>query len=75
MHPIRHEPLVVLLPESHRLAAEAEIDLTDLADEPFLTYPSDQRSVVHDAVLDACQAAVLSMVNELVEGTVLDQDA
>ena len=57
IHPLRREPLVVVLPETHALAGDAEITLSELAEEPFITYPSHQRSVVHDAVLDACQAA------------------
>jgi len=57
VHPLRQEPLVVVLPHSHAQAGQSEIALADLADEPFITYPSHHRSVVHDAVLDACQAA------------------
>lgn len=57
VHPLRREPLVVVLPEAHPLTSHDEIALADLAAEPFITYPSHHRSVVHDAVLDACQAA------------------
>jgi DNA-binding transcriptional LysR family regulator len=57
VHPLRREPLVVVLPEAHAQAAREEVALADLADEPFISYPSQHRSVVHDAVLDACQAA------------------
>ena len=57
LHPLRREPLVVVLPESHPQTAQTQVTLTDLADEPFISYPSHHRSVVHDAVLDACQAA------------------
>jgi len=57
LHPLRREPLVVVLPESHPQAAQTQVRLTDLAEEPFISYPSHHRSVVHDAVLDACQAA------------------
>ena len=57
VHPLRREPLVVVLPESHAQAARTQITLADLADEPFITYPAHHRSVVHDAVLDACQVA------------------
>jgi DNA-binding transcriptional LysR family regulator len=48
---------VVVLPESHAQAAQTQITLADLAEEPFITYPAHHRSVVHDAVLDACQVA------------------
>jgi len=57
LHPLRREPLVVVLPESHPQAARTQVRLRDLAEEPFISYPSQHRSVVHDAVLDACQAA------------------
>ena len=57
VHPLRREPLVVVLPETHAQAGHARVVLADLAEEPFITYPSQHRSVVHDAVLDACQAA------------------
>jgi DNA-binding transcriptional LysR family regulator len=50
------EPLVAVLHESHPLAAEEAVQLEMLAGEPFVTYPSHFRSVVHDAVEDACAA-------------------
>src|SRR6478609_8730337 len=57
VHPLRREPLVVVLPETHAQVGRAQVALADLAEEPFITYPSQHRSVVHDAVLDACQTA------------------
>ena len=57
VRPLRREPLVVVLPETHPQAGQAQVALADLAEEPFITYPSQHRSVVHDAVLDACQTA------------------
>ncbi len=60
VHPLRQEPLVVVLPGSHAQAGREQITLADLAEEPFITYPSHHRSVVHDAVLDACQDAGFS---------------
>ena len=60
VHPLRRERLVVVLPENHPQASQARISLADLADEPFIIYPSHHRSVVHDAVLDACQSAGFS---------------
>lgn len=54
---LRREPLVVVLHETHPLAAGESVALADLRDEPFVTYPSHHRSVVHDAVLEACRAA------------------
>jgi len=53
---LRSEPLIAVLPESHRLAAADAVPLDELASEPFVTYPSHFRSVLHDAVEDACAA-------------------
>jgi DNA-binding transcriptional LysR family regulator len=51
---IRRESLVAVLPHRHRLAAAAAVRLEELAEEPFVTYPSHFRSVLHDAVEEAC---------------------
>jgi DNA-binding transcriptional LysR family regulator len=53
---LQSDPLVAVLPESHPLAAMEAVQLEMLADAPFVTYPSHFRSVVHDAVEDACAA-------------------
>jgi DNA-binding transcriptional LysR family regulator len=54
---LRREPLIAVLPESHRLATGTSVRLADLRDEPFITYPAQHKSVVYDAVLDACESA------------------
>jgi DNA-binding transcriptional LysR family regulator len=54
---LRREPLVAVLPQTHALASRPAVRLAALRDEPFITYPSQRRSVVHEAVLDACQDA------------------
>jgi DNA-binding transcriptional LysR family regulator len=53
---LRSERLVAVLPRTHRLAAAEAVPLEQLKGEPFVTYPSHFRSVVHDAVADACAA-------------------
>jgi DNA-binding transcriptional LysR family regulator len=53
---LRSEPLIVVLPDSHPLAALESVPVERLKDEPFITYPSHFRSVLHDAVEDACAA-------------------
>jgi DNA-binding transcriptional LysR family regulator len=53
---LRREPLVVVLPRGHPLAAADAIPLEELEHEPFVTYPSHFRSVLHDAVEEACAA-------------------
>ncbi|MFD9502387.1 LysR family transcriptional regulator [Streptomyces sp. NPDC060035] len=49
---------LVVLPEEHRLAAQREIELTDLADEPWIR--SDRPGPCLDPVLDACASAGFS---------------
>ncbi|WP_405863192.1 LysR family transcriptional regulator [Streptomyces sp. NBC_01515] len=38
---VAEEPRLVALPETHPLAVRAEVDFTDLVDEPFLALPSN----------------------------------
>src|SRR6201996_9581026 len=56
VHVLRREPLIAVLPEHHPLAGRDRVQLPDLRDEPFITYPA-HRSVVYEAVVDACQHA------------------
>lgn len=54
--PLLTEPLVVVLPEGHRLADRAEVRLADLADEVFVSYPLEH-SAVAKKQREACLAA------------------
>ncbi|MEV5967097.1 LysR family transcriptional regulator [Kribbella sp. NPDC051952] len=49
------DPYRAVLPRKHRLAAKRVIDLTDLADEPWVN--CEQAGACLDTVLDACAAA------------------
>jgi DNA-binding transcriptional LysR family regulator len=53
---LHSETLLAVLPETHPLAEAEAVPLEHLQHEPFVTYPSHFRSVVHDAVEDACAA-------------------
>jgi DNA-binding transcriptional LysR family regulator len=53
---LRREPLLVVLPRGHPLAAADAIPLDALEHESFVTYPSHFRSVLHDAVEETCAA-------------------
>ncbi|SNQ51327.1 LysR substrate-binding protein [Frankia canadensis] len=57
---IAHEPFVLAVPESHRLAGQAAAALLDLADEPFVMQSRDQCSEYHDAIQTACLRAGFS---------------
>lgn len=54
---LRREPLIAVLPGSHALAGRSRVVLADLRNEAFITYPSHNRSVVYESVMDACQRA------------------
>jgi len=53
---LQSEPLIAVLPQSHPLADSDAVPLEQLKDDPFVAYPSHFRSVLHDAVEDACAA-------------------
>jgi DNA-binding transcriptional LysR family regulator len=73
VHVLRREPLIAVLPEHHALAGGPRVQLSDLKDDPFITYPSHHRSVVYEAVIDACQQAgfVPGNVHEVAETSTL----
>jgi len=52
---VREEPLVVLLPVNHPLASRVDLDLTDLRNEDFISYPSSPPSSVFLTTTDACR--------------------
>ncbi|MDI2098648.1 LysR family transcriptional regulator [Ruicaihuangia caeni] len=57
---IEQEELVVALPAHHRLTSLPRIDLSDLAEEPFVTFPGIVASSVRDALVHACVEAGFS---------------
>lgn len=73
VHVVRREPLIAALPEQHPLAALTSVPLAQLAGERFISYPSHYRSVVRDAVIDACSKAGFSpnVVQEVGETSTL----
>ncbi len=54
---IARDPLVLALPEGHRLADESVVSMAELTAEPFIVYSAASRSVVNDAVERSCLAA------------------
>lgn len=44
-----YERLLAALPSDHPLALQGELDVRDLANEPFVTFPATQGSTVRDA--------------------------
>jgi DNA-binding transcriptional LysR family regulator len=54
---IDEEELVCALPSDHRLARRNRIPIADLAEEPFVSFPSNAGSSLRDATVRACVAA------------------
>jgi DNA-binding transcriptional LysR family regulator len=53
---IHREPFVVTLPERHRAAAQASVDLAELADEPFIFVPRRVEPGFYDRCIALCQS-------------------
>jgi DNA-binding transcriptional LysR family regulator len=53
--PMKEEPLVAVLPADHRLAANADVSLAALADEPFVFWPRQVSVGFYDEVVAACR--------------------
>lgn len=54
---IRRDPLRVVIPASHPLAAEAALDFGQLRDEGFICYPGDVGTGLTNLLRQRCQAA------------------
>jgi len=54
---VSREPLVVALPETHELALAEEVDLRDLAGEPFVLPARYRMPGLHAQVVGACREA------------------
>lgn len=54
---LRSEKLVAVLPVDHPAAAGDAVALADLRGATFVTHPSGHRSVMYDAVMQACRHA------------------
>lgn len=54
---LRPERLVAALPVDHPASEADAVALADLRSDTFITHPSGRRSVMHDAVMQACSTA------------------
>lgn len=52
-----HEPLCAVLPHGHRLANQANIPVSALAGESFVTLPPTTAPFLHEAVIHCCRQA------------------
>ena len=57
VRPLRSERLVAALPADHPAAGQGEVALAALRGAAFVTHPSGQRSVMYEAVMQACRQA------------------
>ena len=49
------EPMLIALPASHPLAAESELPLIALADQPFVLFPRGVGLSLYDGIVDSCR--------------------
>ncbi len=54
---LRTDPLLVVLPEQHPLAAQATIELAGLATESFIMYPATAGTSIYRQILSLCLQA------------------
>ncbi|MER9430833.1 LysR family transcriptional regulator [Mesorhizobium sp. M0482] len=54
------EPLIVALPETHRLASEAEVALADLASEALIQFPRSINPSLYDEIVGLCRSSGFS---------------
>lgn len=53
--PVRTEELFLIVPVGHRLAGKEEVDLREVADEPFITFKPG--TALHDLIKELCEEA------------------
>ena len=54
---LRQDPLLLVLPVAHRLAAKPAIAIADMAGEGFVMYPKDAGTGIHPQIFRLCKAA------------------
>lgn len=52
---VHTEPLCAVVPSGHRLALGDEIVVSDLATEPFITFPATTAPALHELVIGCCR--------------------
>ncbi|WP_109474081.1 LysR substrate-binding domain-containing protein [Ornithinimicrobium cavernae] len=67
------EAITVLLPQDHRLAGRDSVRLDELADDPFVTYPSRYGSTMFELTVNSCREAGFSprIVQEVTQTSTL----
>ena len=57
LYQIASEPMKIVLPAKHPLAARRRLSLSDLAGESFVLIPKEASPTLHDEIVSACRAA------------------
>jgi DNA-binding transcriptional LysR family regulator len=57
MRLVRKEELLVALPTGHRLAGRARFALSELADDPFVSFPRERAAAFFDQIMRLCHEA------------------
>ena len=57
LYQIASEPMKIVLPVKHPLAARRRLSLSDLAGESFVLIPKEASPTLHDEIVSACRAA------------------
>ena len=52
---VHTEPLCAVVPSDHRLAQGDETAVSDLAGEPFITFPATTAPALHELVIECCR--------------------
>ncbi len=52
---LAEEPMVLAVPTGHAMAGADEIDLAQLAKEPFILFPRSIGPILYDTIVDACR--------------------
>ncbi|MEG3879211.1 LysR family transcriptional regulator [Microcoleus sp. herbarium7] len=56
------EPLIVALPQAHRMAQNTKVELRQLATEPFILFPRSLAPGLYDPIVSFCQQAGFSPI-------------
>jgi DNA-binding transcriptional LysR family regulator len=57
---LEREPLIAVLPDTHRLARRKRLSLLDLSAEPWVMFPRDNGATIYDLIISLCQKAGFS---------------
>jgi DNA-binding transcriptional LysR family regulator len=57
---LEREPLIAVLPASHRLARRNRLSLLELAGEPWVMFPRENGATIYDLIISLCQRAGFS---------------